>query len=62
MVLSGAPAEGGEWLALASGKGTPVASPGFFSGGGRPDHLKALTRFPQGVRGRREVKFHFLNE
>ena len=30
----------------------PVASPGFFSGGGeRPGHLKAIKRPPQGVRG-----------
>ena len=36
----------------------------FFRGGGHPVHLKAITRPPQGVRGRRRprtvAKFHFL--
>ena len=33
-----------------------MASPGFFSwGGGPPDHLKAITRPPQGVQGARDT-------
>ena len=36
----------------------------FFGGGGRPGHLKAITRSPQGVRGanapRTVAEFHFL--
>ena len=53
-------------LRISYANSAKVAWPGYFSaGGGRPGHLKAITRPPEGVRGRRPpprtvAKFHFF--